>query len=236
MPSTPTRAPARDKPPRADKAAASTTPRRRARLSRERILEAACAMLGDTPGEGFTLEKLARRLGAGVMSLYTYFPSRDALLDAVAEHLFRQLPALDPAAQPWQAALLQRLWATHRLMEQHAALLGLIFRDGRHSAFWIRDWWLPIAQLLLAQGADTQRTAFAMHWLGNSAMGMMAAQVDFPRRRQSIGLEFLDGVPPEQQATAASLWLSMREVQHDAVLDFGFQQLIHGLETLLDQA
>ena len=52
-------------------------------LSRDLIVEQAFALIDEAGLEAFSLRALGRRLQASPMALYTYFPSKDALVDAV---------------------------------------------------------------------------------------------------------------------------------------------------------
>src|SRR6185312_8402563 len=63
-------------------------PGRPPRISGEQVVQGALELLADVPLEQFSLTMLARHLGLSVMALYTYFPSRDALLEAVGVRVF----------------------------------------------------------------------------------------------------------------------------------------------------
>jgi len=78
----------------------------KARLSREMIIETACKILARIPAEEFTLAKLAKEIKASVMSIYTYFPNRDALIDAVGEHIFFLFEAPTSEGEHWQDLIL----------------------------------------------------------------------------------------------------------------------------------
>ncbi len=65
----------------------------RARLSRERVLTAALALLDEKGLDQLTMRRLAHQLGRDPMALYRYLPNRAALLDGVVELFLAQLPA-----------------------------------------------------------------------------------------------------------------------------------------------
>lgn len=81
------------------------TPRGRGRpvrgqgLTEGAILDAAFALL-DTHGAAFSMRALARSLGVDVMALYHYFPTKQALVDAVVLAAFSPL---DDTAPPFDA-------------------------------------------------------------------------------------------------------------------------------------
>jgi AcrR family transcriptional regulator len=60
-----------------------------ARKNRQRLLEAAIELILEIGTEP-PLETIARRAGVGIGTLYRRFPDRDALLDAVVQHVFEQ--------------------------------------------------------------------------------------------------------------------------------------------------
>lgn len=75
-------------------------------LSKAMLIDATLQMLDEHSLDEFSMPKLARRIGAGVMTLYTYYPSRDALLDDVAEEVFRRWQPPEPTER-WQDYVLE---------------------------------------------------------------------------------------------------------------------------------
>ena len=76
-----------------------------ARRNRERVLAAAGAAFAEA-GFDAQVEDIARRAGVGVGTLYRHFPTKDALVDALAEAHFGHLADLLEAAlgregDPW---------------------------------------------------------------------------------------------------------------------------------------
>ena len=57
-------------------------------LTKKQAVHAASSILAELPLEAFTMANVAERLSVAPMTLYGYFPSRDALLQAVAEEVF----------------------------------------------------------------------------------------------------------------------------------------------------
>jgi AcrR family transcriptional regulator len=58
--------------------------------TRRRILEAVAARLVQGTFDSVLMEEIARAAGVGLATLYRYFPSREALLDALADEYFQQ--------------------------------------------------------------------------------------------------------------------------------------------------
>jgi AcrR family transcriptional regulator len=92
---------------------AATRPLRAdARRNRERVLVAARQVFGEY-GLDAQMDDVARRAGVGVGTVYRHFPTKDALLQALADELFdvlaahaREMLELD---DPWDA-FLRTMW------------------------------------------------------------------------------------------------------------------------------
>lgn len=95
------------------------------RLSRDRIVCAALAVIDAEGPAALTMRRLAAELGAPPMSLYRHIASRDDLLDAVVRYLMEGIGPL-PDADGWEAGL--RAWAAgYRAMAlAHPRALPLI--------------------------------------------------------------------------------------------------------------
>ncbi len=116
---------------------------RRPRLSRERIVTAAVEVL-DAEGEaGFSMRRLAARLGCAVMSLYEYVGSREDVLDLAVDEVMGEVAlapdapdAPDPDANgdeevegaeaPWREVLTRQLGRSRQVMKRHPWLPELV--------------------------------------------------------------------------------------------------------------
>lgn len=79
----------------------------RAAIRQEQIVEAAFALLDESGIEGVSLRKVACRLGIRAPSLYWHFSSKQALVDAMADALIRDVAREIPEGQQWRATLHQ---------------------------------------------------------------------------------------------------------------------------------
>ncbi|MFZ6993916.1 TetR/AcrR family transcriptional regulator [Curtobacterium sp. RRHDQ66] len=129
-----------EKAPGGESGARSTTSRRPDRLSRDRIVDAATAILDeDADGSGgLTLRALTTRLSTGAGAIYHHVSTMDDLRAAAADHVLerglRGLRADDPDAAIEAAAL-----AIHEVMETHRWFAGQLGRDPVQPAA-IRIW------------------------------------------------------------------------------------------------
>ncbi|MBW5262883.1 helix-turn-helix transcriptional regulator, partial [Streptomyces sp. P01-F02] len=78
---------------------------RRPAFSREAITVAAVA-LADAEGiDAVTMRRVAAEVGAGVMSLYSYAPDKETLLDLMIDHVNGELSESGPLTGEWRADL-----------------------------------------------------------------------------------------------------------------------------------
>jgi AcrR family transcriptional regulator len=65
-------------------------------VSERRIAEAALELVDAEGVDGLSMRKLAQRVGVAPMSLYTYLPDREAVLEAAAQLLLSEIEVPDP--------------------------------------------------------------------------------------------------------------------------------------------
>ncbi|HLU59532.1 MAG TPA: TetR/AcrR family transcriptional regulator [Pseudonocardia sp.] len=91
---------------------------RKPRLSRERIVEAAVALLDAEGVEGFSMRALAARLRAGTMSLYEYVAGKEDVLDLALDAVLGEIEPAGPD-EPWREALSGQLTRARAVMRRH---------------------------------------------------------------------------------------------------------------------
>jgi AcrR family transcriptional regulator len=203
-------------------------------LSEERIVAEAVRMLEEAPLDAFTLRRLAKRLDAGVMSLYTYFPSRDALLNAVADHVFSQFEP-PTGAITWQSMVLEWLWATHRHFERYPIAPIVITWEGRVCAGWLKTW-LPVADALKQQGVEGTRLAFAMDWFSTTAMSFISSQINSQVFRRSEAVTHVTRISTSERRLMEELWSEFPKLTPAPSLEFGFRAIVRSLEEIVADA
>jgi TetR/AcrR family transcriptional regulator, tetracycline repressor protein len=99
-------------------------------LTKEKVVDAAIAIIGDGSLEAFSMPKLAASLGVRAPSLYHYFDDKDALLAAVARVV--STSHLDPSAIPpdadWTDVLVIQAVALRRTIVAHPHCVPLLVR------------------------------------------------------------------------------------------------------------
>lgn len=96
---------------------------RPARLSAEQIVTAAVAVLDAEPGADLTIKRIADAVGAAPMALYRYFPDRDALFQACADHVIGLMERTELADGPWPERVRAWMLAGHERLQAYPQLL-----------------------------------------------------------------------------------------------------------------
>lgn len=94
-------------------------------LSRERIRDVALRLIDDEGLAAVTMRRLAEELGVQASSLYSHFPTKDAVLDAVANALIAEVDT-SGFRHGWQQGL--RTWAHsyHAVLTAHPGAVPVI--------------------------------------------------------------------------------------------------------------
>src|SRR5689334_22599545 len=94
-------------------------------LSRERIVGAALALVGDEGLAAFSTRKLGERLGCEAMSIYHHFPSKQHLLDALVEHAISTVDVPEPGPDALQRVR-RSLYSYRAMAHRFPALFPLV--------------------------------------------------------------------------------------------------------------
>src|SRR4051812_4544447 len=99
-----------------------------ARRNRERVLEAARAVFAEH-GRDAQMDDVARRAGVGVGTVYRHFPTKEALVAALALDLFERALEASRAAleidDPWEA-FTAALWAGTGILASDRAFTEIV--------------------------------------------------------------------------------------------------------------
>lgn len=196
-------------------------------LGRDQILAAAVALLDAEGAQGLTMRKLGKSVGVEAMSLYRHFPSRSALLDAIADHMVGAVET-DPALQwlqddDWRDYLDRLAHGVRQLALTHPRVFPLICsRPG--AAPWIRP---PMRSLqwvdTFLQGlqdhafpppaAVTVYKRFTAFLLGHLLLEISGLGLDRPESLSA------PPTPPDPDRVAADLRRVERATAAEEVLD-----------------
>lgn len=105
---------------------ATRRPGRPGKLSADAITAAALTLLDREGADALTMRRLGGELGVEAMSLYRHVPSRDALLDALADRLAAEIEPHDDAEPDWPDALRALAGDLRGVARRHAAAFTLV--------------------------------------------------------------------------------------------------------------
>jgi len=97
---------------------------RRARLDRDRVVQAAIALADEGGLDALTMRKLAETLDVVPMALYKHVANKDELLDAMVDVVFGELAF--PAGAGWRTALRDRAMSMREGLLRHPWAVGLM--------------------------------------------------------------------------------------------------------------
>jgi len=200
-------------------------------LSHEVILDAAAELIDEIPLEAFTLAKLAAKLGTSTMSLYTYYGSRDLLLEAVADRAFQRFEAPAPEG-PFRERILAWLGALQRHVEQHPVATKVMAWNGRLPVAWLRIW-TPILRLIQEQGLEGAALAVTFDWFINAAIGLILTERHAVELSKSATVGDIGELDPENGMLLMRLLYDLQSVGSEARFDLGFRRLVEGLEACI---
>ena len=192
---------------------------RRPKLSRDRLAEAALALIDRDGLEGCSTRRLAAELGVEAMAIYHHFPSKERLLDAVAESLLTEM-TLPPPDGDWIAWLRGAAHAYRAIAKRHpnAFVLLAMRRFTTPSLFALLETWLGV---LRRAGFDPATTARIFRTIGYFING--AGLADVATRAATPLDDFRDAaVLPHVAAVAPFL----RQEALDGIFSFGLELLL----------
>ena len=99
--------------------------KRRAALSRDRILRAAITLADRDGIESLSMRKLGQKLGVEAMSLYNHVRNKSDLLDGMVDLVFSEID-LPPNGVGWQKAMRQRALSVRQVLLRHHWANGLM--------------------------------------------------------------------------------------------------------------
>ena len=205
------------------------TPRKRAPLSRERILHAALAIVDREGLDAISMRRLGEELGVEAMSLYNHVANKAAVLDGIFETVLGELP--DPKrSSSWQATLRERAFAFRAVLCAHPNALPIF---GARPA--VTPASIAHVETILAV---LRRTGFSVH----DALGALQVLVAFVVGHTVATCSSPDEASVNYHTLDEATFPHVREVarvldRHDVEREFelGLEAMLTGLEARLER-
>ena len=192
-------------------------------LTRERILQAALALIDEHGLEWLSMRKLAAELGVEAMSLYNHVPGKGALLDGVTELLLSRLDVPLGGELDWKERVRVGARSLRALARQHPCLVPLLTTRQVRTPTALRTAH-GLLEALRHAGFDEERAAYACRTLLGYLFGFLL---------QELGGLDQAGCPERGGAGEPEPLRALADVDHDRLYDFGLDVILTGLERLL---
>lgn len=141
-------------------------------LTEIQIVEAALDLTRELSLDGLTMARLAKRLGVGAMTLYSYFRSRDELLDAMARRAAVELydGHVDLDGESWDVELREHYRQVRESLKANPTLADLLFYRGQvlagtELAEEIAAHWRHHIDSMIAGGVESTSAVRALYGL-----------------------------------------------------------------------
>jgi AcrR family transcriptional regulator len=150
----------------------------RARLTRDRVLQAALAV-ADSRGLGsLTIRSLATELGTKPMSVYYHVAGKSEILDALVDTVFGEIELPTPGGD-WRAEMERRAHSTREVLGRHRWAIGLLESRTTPGPANLRHHDTVIATLRQA-GFSPELTAHAYALLDSYVYGFALQEAALP--------------------------------------------------------
>jgi AcrR family transcriptional regulator len=216
---------------------AKQSKRRRAPLSRERVLRAALKIADKGGLEALSMRKLAQQLGVEAMSLYNHVASKDdivgGMLDLVAEEM--ELP---PEGADWKAALRQSAISSHEVLMRHRWTAGLWMSPRDPSPIRLRGG-DAVLRTFREAGFSEDLTYHAFHVLQAHVLGftlyLQSLQFD-AAQLEELAADFMRDFPVGEYPYLAEHIRQHAEPSDERhrTFEFGLDLVLDGLQKLRD--
>ncbi|MFE4500487.1 TetR/AcrR family transcriptional regulator [Rhodococcus sp. NPDC056743] len=212
------------------------TQRRDTSLTTERIITAALQISDADPNlERLTVRRLAAELNVGTMTLYSYFRSKEDILDGMADHVLgrMQLPS-EPDSGPAEA-LRTVGHAFLSIMRDHPSVVRLFASRITDSRTALRGAMEAVLQRLVDSGIPGPQAVQCYGFLITYAIGFASYQTPRPwgRLTNDEGTEqlrqrshFYAGLPIEEFPQVVNLADEVAELPYDSTFDAGLEAYI----------
>jgi AcrR family transcriptional regulator len=186
-------------------------------LTDQNVVDAALELTAEIGFDSFSMRALARFLDVPTMTIYSYVPSKDALLTLVIGHILREIPIPQPDAGPWDQRLRTLLRDARRVFGAHPGVSTKLGDSGTREGAKLAE---AVLGILREAGFSSEVAAMCFATLYT----FMTGQID------------LDLVAePEFELTRATLSEVTDSVHRsrDELFEFGFDVVIDGLKAKL---
>jgi AcrR family transcriptional regulator len=211
----------------------------RVRLSRDRIVDTALALLDESGYDALSMRKVAEALGTGAASLYAHVTGREDLLDQMVDRLSGTIHVPDPDPERWQEQLTAVMTDIYRAYREHPGLaratMGKV-PTGPQTLVVIdrllgimRAGGLP--ERVIAYGADILPLYATAYAFDEGIHAEQMSEEEIVRYYDQVG-EYFRSLPPDRFPhihALSGVLAGAEEADPEARFRFGLDMLITGI-------
>ncbi len=208
---------------------AVTKPSRRpAATSIEAAVVTGLAILDAEGLDALTIRRLAKELGVGTMTLYSYFETKDDLIDRIAAYVFGDIHTLIPESGPWDSRLTAAMKHLQATLRAHpgASTLSLTRRGPIPAIDPFRDKILGILRDggFTLQDAIHALTALIFYVTGDIIIENARTKLETEKERARLA-----ALPAQQYPNLSAAADHYASHVSQQAFDIGLESLIRGL-------
>jgi len=200
------------------------------RLSRERILDAAMALVDRDGLNALSMRKLAQALGVKAMSLYNHVTNKDDIIDSLVDQVVSEIE-LPSLTDDWQTAMRRRAISAHAVLLRHPwAAIALMSRVNVGPAM-LRYIDTTLGCLVEA-GFSYEMADRIWNAIDSHIYGFTLQELNFPLEAEQysdVAASFVSNIPADQYPYMNQLTHLVMDGQYNGLHDFEF-----GLDLILN--
>ncbi len=217
------------------------TTTKRPRLNRDRIAEGSLLLADEVGMDAFTIRRLASALGVGPMTIYHYFPNKEAIIDAMVDAVYAQI-ALPPTDEEWTYAIRVRCVSARKVLNRHPWAPPYMESRTSPGPATLRHH-DAVLDCLRRGGLSLQMTAHAYAILDSFLYGFALEEASLPatgdEETQEVAEEMTTALDAERYPSLfefATEHVMQPGYSFGASFEFGLDLIIDGLRTTSQRA
>ncbi|WP_426749772.1 TetR/AcrR family transcriptional regulator C-terminal domain-containing protein [Myxococcus sp. Y35] len=200
------------------------------RIQKEQVVRAAWALVDEVGVEGLTMRSLAQALAIQAPSLYWHFPSKQSLLETMADALLEDVGLERPEGRSWEevvrdvAGQLRRAFLSHR--DAARVFAGTVVVS--ENTFRISEW---LMEALALAGLSSKEAGWATFTLLDYVLGFTIEEQSFgaPDMKEPPVAERMRALASTRFPHVARAVDAMVDLDFDARFAFGLDLLLAGM-------
>ena len=211
--------------------------KRRAPLTRERVLRAAIDLADQNGIETLTMRRLGQELGVEAMSLYNHVANKDDILDGIVDLVLGDID-VPPSGTDWKPAMRHRAISAHEVLLAHPWAAMLVMSRYNIGPGMTR--YLDATLGRLREGGFSIEGALdAWNTLDSHLYGFTLQELNLPfdvSETQQVSASVLPQIPADEFPHVAEVITHVMQSGRAENFQFGLDLILEGLEAILNRA